>query len=146
MPAKNPRLTITLKPELSAQLRKLSALTGNSQSSLIADLLEGSGPVFDRLIQVLTAAEEAKQSMRGKLTTDMGEAQSQLEGQLGLVLETFEGATGSLLAEMESIKRRARRGRGAGTAGAPSKRSTPPSNRGVRSTDQTSKKPTATRS
>ena len=76
MPAKNPRLTITLQPSL-AQLRKLSELTGNSQSGLIGDLLEGSGPVFDRLIQVLEAAQTAKDSMRGKLTQEMGAAQSQ---------------------------------------------------------------------
>ena len=60
MPAKNPRLTITLQPTLAAQLRKLSELTGNSQSSLIGDLLEGSGPVFDRMIKVMEAAKTAK--------------------------------------------------------------------------------------
>ena len=80
MPAKNPRLTITLQPSLSAQLRKLSELTGNSQSALIADLLEGTGPVFDRMIQVLEAAKTAKESMRGKLADDMEHAQSKMEG------------------------------------------------------------------
>ena len=75
MPAKNPRLTITLQPSLAAQLRKLSELTGNSQSALIGDLLEGTGPVFDRMIQVLEAAKTAKESMRGKLADDMEHAQ-----------------------------------------------------------------------
>ena len=56
MATKNPRLTITLQPSLAAQLRRLSELTGNSQSSLIAELLEGSGPVFDRMIKVMEAA------------------------------------------------------------------------------------------
>ena len=59
MPAKNPRLTITLQPVLAAQLRRLSELTGNSQSALIAELLEGSEPIFTRMIQVLEAAEQA---------------------------------------------------------------------------------------
>ena len=54
------RLTITLQPTLAAQLRKLSQLTGNSQSALIGELLEGSGPVFDRMIQVMEAAKTAK--------------------------------------------------------------------------------------
>ena len=60
MATKNPRLTITLTPSLAAQLRRLSELTGNSQSSLIAELLDGSGPVFDKMIQVLEAAAIAK--------------------------------------------------------------------------------------
>lgn len=97
MPAKNPRLTITLQPSLAAQLRKLSELTGNSQSALIGDLLEGTGPVFDRMIQVLEAAKSAKESIRGKLADDMEHAQAKMEGALGLVLEGFDEFTGSLL-------------------------------------------------
>lgn len=133
MPAKNPRLTITLQPSLAAQLRKLSELTGNSQSGLIGELLEGSGPVFDRLIQVLEAAQTAKESMRGKLTEDMEAAQAKVENAFGMALEGFDQITGSLLDEAEAVTRRARKGPaerdGAGLgAAAP----TPISNRGVR--------------
>ena len=133
MPAKNPRLTITLQPSLAAQLRTLSELTGNSQSGLIGELLEGSGPVFDRLIQVLEAAQTAKESMRGKLTEDMEAAQAKVENAFGMALEGFDQITGSLLDEAEAVTRRARKGPaerdGAGLgAAAP----TPISNRGVR--------------
>ena len=133
MPAKNPRLTITLQPSLAAQLRKLSELTGNSQSALIADLLEGTGPVFDRMIQVLEAAKTAKESMRGKLADDMEHAQSKMEGALGLVLEGFDEFTGSLLDEAEAVTRRARRGPAVrGVSGPGAAAPTPISNRGVR--------------
>ena len=133
MPAKNPRLTITLQPSLAAQLRKLSELTGNSQSGLIGELLEGSGPVFDRLIQVLEAAKTAKESMRGKLTDDMDAAQSKIEGAMGIALESFDQFTGSLFDDAEAVTRRARRGpapRGGSGLGAAAP--TPISNRGVR--------------
>lgn len=133
MPAKNPRLTITLQPSLAAQLRKLSELTGNSQSALIGDLLEGSGPVFDRMIQVLEAANTAKKVMRGKITEDMEAAQAKVEGALGMAFEGFDQLTGSLLDEAEAVTRRARRGpavRGRSGLGAASP--TPISNRGVR--------------
>ena len=138
MPAKNPRLTITLEPSLAAQLRKLSELTGNSQSSLIGELLEGSGPVFDRMIQVLEAAKTAKESMRGKLADDMEQAQAKMEGALGVVLEGFDQFTGSLLDEAEAVTRRARRKGPASGARAPAgglgaAAPTPISNRGVRS-------------
>ena len=133
MPAKNPRLTITLQPSLAAQLRKLSELTGNSQSGLIGDLLEGSGPVFDRLIQVLEAAQTAKDSMRGKLTQEMGAAQSKVEDALGMALEGFDDLTGSLLDEAEAVTRRARRGPAVrGVSGPGAAAPTPISNRGVR--------------
>jgi len=134
MPAKNPRLTITLEPSLAAQLRKLSELTGNSQSSLIGELLEGSGPVFDRMIQVLEAAKVAKESMRGKIADDIEQAQAKMEGALGMVLEGFDQWTGSLLDEAEAVTRRARRGPAPrGVSGPGAAAPTPISNRGVRS-------------
>lgn len=137
MPAKNPRLTITLQPTLAAQLRKLSELTGNSQSSLIGELLEGSGPVFDRMIQVMEAAKTAKESMRGRIAGDIEQAQARLEEGLGMALEGFDQWTGSLLDEAEAVTRRARRKGPASGARAPAgglgaAAPTPISNRGVR--------------
>lgn len=141
MPAKNPRLTITLPPSMHAMLRRLSELTGNSQSALIAGLLEGSEPVLARTIHVLEAAEEAKEAMRGKLAADMAQAQGQVESQLGLALESFDKWTGHLLEEVEQVKRRAR---GAGGSRRPARATrvppTPPSNRGVRSPTATTTK------
>ena len=132
MTTKNPRLTITLKPSLAAQLREMARLTGNSQSSLIAQLLEGSHVVFDRLIQVLSAAEAAKQSLKGKITGDVSHAQTRLEEQLGIVLETFDEVTQPLLDGLEDISRRAGKSNIPGVV-------TPPSNRGVRSNVKQSK-------
>lgn len=130
---------------MAAQLRKLSELTGNSQSALIGDLLEGTGPVFDRMIQVLEAAKSAKESIRGKLADDMEHAQAKMEGALGLVLEGFDEFTGSLLDEAEAVTRRARRKGAAGAARAPSgglgaAAPTPISNRGVRFDPKATKK------
>ena len=114
-------------------MRKLSELTGNSQSSLIGELLEGSGPVFDRMIQVLEAAKVAKESMRGKIADDIEQAQAKMEGALGIVLEGFDQWTGSLLDEAEAVTRRARRGPAPrGVAGPGAAAPTPISNRGVR--------------
>ena len=129
MPAKNPRLTITLQPTLAAQLRKLSELTGNSQSSLIGELLEGSGPVFDRMIQVMEAAKTAKESMRGRIAGDIEQAQARLEEGLGMALEGFDQWTGSLLDEAEAVTRR---GWASGRRTPRRGSANPISNRGVR--------------
>lgn len=142
MPAKNPRLTITLEPLLAAQLRRLSELTGNSQSKLISEILDGSTAVFARVIEVLEAAKSATDSMKGKAAIDLEAAQSRVEAQLGLVLGEFEEATAPLLKGVETVTRRARkRTEGGGGTTRPKAVSahapatvTPPSNRGVRST------------
>lgn len=138
MPAKNPRLTITLKPALAARLRRLSELTGNSQSSMIGEMLEGSEPVFDKMIEVIEAAKFAQASMRGKIATDMEQAQNKMESALGVVMEGFEQFTGTLLEESEAVQKRARREGHASAAQAPRAApapasATPLSNRGVRS-------------
>ena len=146
MPAKNPRLTVTLQPQTQAQLVRISQLTGNSQSSLISTLLETQSAVFDRLIRVLEAAELAKEKLKGNdLAEQMLAAQAQIESQLGLALEDFDRKTDDLVEQVESINRRSGRA-GKRSAAAPAGRtSTPPSNRGVRSLPAKGKKSTRTR-
>ena len=119
-----PRITVTLTPEVHALLRRMSELTGNSQSSFVGDLLSQSSPVFSRMVEVLEAAER----MRGEalrvpdgIKSALDEAQSQLESQLGLVLDVMDDGFRPLLQEAEKVQRRARR-----------RSSTPISNRGVR--------------
>ncbi len=133
MPTKNPRLTVTLQPGTSAQLAELSRLTGDSQSAIIADILEKSSPVFDRVIKVLSAAEQAKAELKGRMAADLEQAQAKIESQLGLALDGFDAYTGSLLEEVEAVRRRARRSVSAVPGAGRRARSTPPSNRGVRS-------------
>ena len=158
MPTQNPRLTITLKPSTAALLRRLSELTGNSQSALIAELLEGSEVVFQRLIRVLQAAHDAKDSLTTEMQRSLDAGQSKLEAQLGLALDTMDEATKPVLEVAEKVaRRRARRGPASTTRGGPSggetaaragakrEEPTPMSNRGVRSGGKTPKKPTRTR-
>lgn len=122
MATKNPRLTITLKPELSAYFRRLSELTGQSQSSIISELLAGSEPVLERMIRVLEAAEAAKGAIRGRVARGLDDAQQQLEGVLDIACGGFD----SVLQELESVAENAP------AAGA----LTPLSNRGVRNSSR----------
>jgi hypothetical protein len=136
MSTTNPRLTITLQPSVAAQIREISRLTGSSQSGVISELLESSSPVFERLIQVLVAAESAKAEIGGQVKRDLEAAQTRVERQLGLILEDFGDVTKPILDQAETIRRRTRRATpgqaGAGTSGARRGTSTPLSNRGVR--------------
>lgn len=140
MPTQNPRLSITFKPSFVVRLRRLSELTGNSQGALAAELLEGCVPAIDRLIKLLEAAQGAKDDVLGKLQSDLAEAQTRVEAQLGLALDEADSITASLVEEAETIRRRGARGgtRRRAPAGALAA-VTPPSNRGVRSTSKTSR-------
>jgi len=119
-----------------ARLKRLSELTGNSQSALIAELLQGAVPVMDRLITLMEAAQGVRAELSGELVADMEAAQARVEAQLGLALEDFDQINASLVEDAEKVKRRSAdvgmRKRAGG--GAPAPASTPMSNRGVRST------------
>jgi hypothetical protein len=151
MPAKYPRLTITMRPGLHALLRRLSELTGQSQSALIFELLDGAEPVLTRVIRLLEAATLAKDEMRGKLAQEMQGAQERIEQQLALSLDAIgETDVGELLNDQVDGPRRRRRkvARGAPLAGVPGDvrpESTPLSNRGVRSLTSNGKVLTITR-
>lgn len=143
MPTLNPRITVTLRPSTAATLRRLSELTGNSQSAMVSELLEESEPVFQRMTAVLEAAQKAQKEAKAGVVEGMERAQSRLEESLGLVRAQFDEYTGDLLAGLEDVKRRARKttarqpGGGAPSAPAPTSagaKRPPLSNRGVRNT------------
>lgn len=135
MATKKPRLTITLEPALSESLRRLSELTGNSQSSLISEMLSGSGPIFEKMIRVLEAAEVAKGAIKGRVTRGLDDAQTKFEKALGLSMVGFDDLEAVLLEVAEQPpKGQTATASGSAAAAVISALPTPLSNRGVRST------------
>ncbi len=113
MPTANPRITITLEPELHAILRRMSELTGNSLSAIVAELLGTSMPVFERVVHALEAASEIQSSASGEIVQGLQRAQERLEGQLGLLMGDVDEDFRPLLDQAEKVKRRSRGGGGA---------------------------------
>lgn len=112
MPATNPRLTITLSPPVAAMLRHLSELTGSSQSSMVADLLQESLPIFERMAKVLEAAKAAQAALSSEMASSLERAQTKIEAQLGLALDQFDQGAAPLLELAEAVQRRRRRAEG----------------------------------
>ena len=109
MPTLNPRITVTLQPQVHAILKRLSELTKNSQSALIAELLESSLPIFERMVEVLAAADELRaQGMKAtdEVKESLERAQGRIESQLGLVLEDFDHGNRPILHAAERVRRR----------------------------------------
>jgi hypothetical protein len=137
MPTERPRLSLTLSDNLAWQLRRLSELTGTSQSALITSMLEGSDRFLWRLITTLEAAEEAKQRIPRHVSNLMAEAQGVIESKFGLVesLDRVQEGTGNLRSLTGAKRGPASRGNGR-----PSETPNPLSNRGGRSKPKQDKK------
>lgn len=146
MPAVNPRITITLKPEVHDVLKRLSSLTGNSQSSMVSDILTESLPVFENMVQVLVAAEKVRSEAlksQQQIARGLKLAQGRIERQLGLSMMDLEESFQPILDAAAEADRRAELDGDSGplySTGSPAEAarrvSTPISNRGVRSTPE----------
>lgn len=114
MPTLNPRITVTLAPEVHAVMKRLAKLAGNSQSAIIGDLLHSALPVFDRMVQALEAAEVLKQEgMKAPqaIKDSLDRAQTKMEAQLDIFMGELDGGMRPLLKEAEKVNRRASSGR-----------------------------------
>ena len=106
MSTANPRITITLTPELHAVLRRMAHLGGRSQSAIVGDMLQTSMPVFARVVKVMEEAERAQSALNDGIVDGFRRAQERIEGQLGLALDDFDQAAKPILAAAESVRRR----------------------------------------
>jgi hypothetical protein len=108
MPATNPRIHITVKPSFHAVLQRLSAATGQSMSSLLAEFLQPNEDVFERMATIIEAASTVQADVRRELVSSMESVQAEIERKLGLTKELFEKGSDDLVTQMESISRRRR--------------------------------------
>lgn len=136
MPAKNPRLSVTLTPEAAAVIARIAHLRHVSSSSVVGEIVELITPIFERVAQALEAAAalagEADSATRD-IVAGLDRAQSRLEAQLGLALGDMEAGYLPLLQQAEKVHRRSARARrragdaaGAPTAAAPARTGSTP--------------------
>lgn len=143
MTTTNPRITVTLQPQVHAVLKRLSALTKNSQSSLVGELLAESMPIFERMVEVLDAAEQLRakgMEATTEITDALKTAQHRLESQMGFSLEVMDLGNRPILEAAEKVQRRGAGDGKRSATPAPRSGATPMSNRGVRSATPTGEK------
>ena len=136
MPTVNPRISVTLKPEVAAVLRRVCDLAEKSQSAFVGELLEQSMPVFERMARLLEAAHMAKEHLAKDMAGSLDRAQSRIEAQFGLALEHMDEGFRPILEAAEEVQRRKAGAGGPRPAGGAATDSPPPaptpmSNRGV---------------
>ena len=114
MPTLNPRITITLTPACAAVLRELSSLGGQSQSSIVGELLETSIPVLERVVSAMRAASTIQATAKAEIASGLERAQAKLEDQLGLMLGEMDDSLRPLLDAAEKVTRRGAGGQAGG--------------------------------
>lgn len=108
MPATNPRISVTVTPAIDEVLTRLCVATNQSKSAFVAELLESSMPVFERMATVIEAAAHAKDTLRAQTKKDMEEAETRLHEILGMTMDIFDETTAPIVKEAERVQRRAR--------------------------------------
>ena len=117
MATKNPRISVMLKPESDVILSRLSAVSKQSKSSIIAEFLEDTCmPMFERMVVVLEAAANATDEAKAATRQGFAEAEEKLAGVLGMTTDLFDQAARPLMdaaaaerTDGEARKRRAAR-------------------------------------
>lgn len=98
MPAKNPRMSITISPELSALLKRLARHQGVSAASVVSTLLQEAQPALERVCVALDRANEAQTSFLAgwkDAVTQAEEAIADSYGHLDGLLQMLAGDEGS---------------------------------------------------
>lgn len=73
-----PRVSVTLRDETYATLRRLSQANGESMSSILGGLVEATAPALERVAALVEAASGAQQEVLERLAESMTAAESTL--------------------------------------------------------------------
>lgn len=117
MTIKNPRISVSLNPSSDAILTRLSELTSQSKSSIVAEFLEETCiPMFQRMIPVLEAASIASEEAKSATKRGFEQAEDRLREALGVSHDLFDSISKPLLDDAEKIIRRAPKSRAGAVA------------------------------
>ena len=120
MATKNPRISVMLKPESDVILTRLSAVTKQSKSSIIAEFLEDTCmPMFERMVTVLEAAATATDDAKAATRQGFAEAEEKLLGVVGMTTDLFDRASAPILEQAAEATGRTGLERTAGAAATP---------------------------
>lgn len=90
MAAKKPRITLTLEPHQYAALKAISDNGGQPMSSIVAELLEASMPVLEKLAVTFEGIGRYKRIEREAMVKAMDEAHETLVPLAAEVMDRFD--------------------------------------------------------
>jgi uncharacterized protein (DUF1778 family) len=90
MPAKNPRIAVTVSPERYELIRRLAELQGRSMGSVMNEVFDQVEPVLERVCVVLEAAHKAQDEARTGLKERAESAEKDLQPLLEQAMSQFD--------------------------------------------------------
>lgn len=131
MATKNPRISVMLRPESDVILSRLSAVSKQSKSSIIAEFLEETCmPMFERMVVVLEAAANATDEAKAATKQGFADAEEKLLGVIGMTTDLFDQASRPVMDE--AAAKRTDGGTRKRHSARPDSAAPPPCNTGVR--------------
>jgi hypothetical protein len=106
MPTTNPRVYVTLSPELDSLVGRMSALERISKSQLIREMLEAAQPTLGKACALMEAASKASKGARTDLADSLEHSQSVLEAELENMLQAVASHSGDLVSMAEEVRGR----------------------------------------
>lgn len=85
MPTRNPRINLTLRPQLAAVIRRLAQLQGMSMSRTIVQLLEVTEPALQRTCAAIEAVQHLEGEARAGMLSQVLKQLREVEELAGLV-------------------------------------------------------------
>lgn len=90
MPSKNPRLNLTLEPELYGLIDELATLRGVSRASIVVDMLDAAEPTLRRLLSTLRTFIAAQEQSRDRFVANLEEAEQTLAPVVSAALDQLD--------------------------------------------------------
>ena len=111
MPTINPRINVTLSPQLDLVVQRMATCQRVSKSQVLRELLEAAEPALQRAVILMEAAAGAASAMKEGFAQSLDKAQSKAEAHLAGVLHEMDQTTLDLVQQAEAIRGRRPRAR-----------------------------------
>lgn len=146
MPTVNPRINVTISPQLDLVVQRMATCQRVSKSQVLRELLEAAEPALQRAVVLMEAAAGAAGAMKEGFAQSLNRAQSRAEAHLSAMVGEMDQTSLDLVQQAEAIRGRRPRvpkarthaspkGGGSPALGVAGDAQNPPSsNRGVKST------------
>lgn len=106
MPTANPRINVTLSPQLDLVVQRMAKCQRVSKSQVLRELLEAAEPALQRAVVLMEAAAGAAQAMKEGFAQSLDKAQAKAEAHLASVMHEMDQTSLDLVQQAEAIRGR----------------------------------------
>lgn len=118
MPTKNPRINLSVPPDLYDLIQRLGKVSGKSMSAAIVEMLEEGRPVLERVVVVGEAARKLQDDAKGAFRAKVEETEASIESHLQAAIGQADMFLSGLEQKVQQAQKAARAQTDAAVGGA----------------------------